>query len=166
MQSVAARLGCFFSCAARRAGFLRGSVLLALGLAALAGPLAAAGSGEALRPSGPAVRAELAEVVARQLQAWREDRTADAYACASTTLRAQFPLAAFVAMVRRGYPEIAANRSAEFGIARDDGARAEIFVRVVPARGAAVRYRYLLIREPDGWRIHGVIPDDRRRDDV
>ena len=166
MQSVLAKLGFLFSCGARRAWSLRGLTVFALGLASLAAPLSGAGSGEALRPTGPAVRAELEGVVGRQLQAWREDRPADAYACASAALRAQFPLAAFVAMVRRGYPEIAANRSAEFGIARDDGSRAEILVRVVPAEGSAVRYRYLLTREPDGWRIHGVVPDDRRRDDV
>ncbi|HEY0967537.1 MAG TPA: DUF4864 domain-containing protein [Opitutaceae bacterium] len=120
----------------------------------------------ALRPSRPDVKAAMETIVSAQLTAWREDRPADAYACASASIRAQFPLEAFVVMVRRGYPEIAANRRAEFSLARDNGVTGEVSVRVTPAEGSPVRYRYLLIREDAGWRINGVVADTRRRDEV
>lgn len=120
----------------------------------------------ALRPSRPEVKAALEAIVSAQLTAWREQRPADAYACASASIRAQFPLEAFVVMVRRGYPEIATNRRAEFSDARDNGATGELSVRVIPAEGRPVRYRYLLVREGAGWRIQGVLPDTRRREQV
>ncbi len=120
----------------------------------------------ALRPSRPDVKVALETIVSAQLTAWRENRPADAYACASASIRAQFPLEAFVVMVRRGYPEIATNRRAEFSAAQDNGRIGEVSVRVTPAEGSPVRYRYLLIREDAGWRINGVVPDTRRRDEV
>lgn len=120
----------------------------------------------ALRPSRPDVKAALEAIVSAQLTAWRENRPADAYACASASIRAQFPLEAFVVMVRRGYPEIASNRRAEFSQAQDNGTTGELSVRVTPSEGSPVRYRYLLVREGAGWRINGVVPDTRRRDEV
>ncbi len=119
-----------------------------------------------LRPSKPEVRRELEAVVAEQLRAWREDRPIDAYGYASSALRAQFPFEAFVVMVRRGYPGIVGNRRAEFSVARDNGGSAEVSVQVFPQKGEAVRYRYRLVREEAGWRINGVTPDTRPRDEV
>ncbi len=146
----------------------RGLRLSGFGLALILGLGAAfLGAAEpALRPSRPEVKAALEAVVSAQLMAWREDRPADAYACASASIRAQFPLQAFVVMVRRGYPEIATNREAEFSGAQDNGALGEVSVRVTPAEGSPVRYRYRLVREDAGWRINGVVPDTRRRDEV
>jgi hypothetical protein len=139
-------------------GLTRGLLLLGVTFLSAAEP--------ALRPSGPEVKAAIEAIVSAQLSAWRENRTADAYACASASIRAQFPLEAFVLMVRRGYPEIATNRRAAYSLAQDNGVTGELSVWVTPAEGKPVRYRYLLIRESDGWRINGVAPDTRRRDDV
>jgi len=135
-------------------------------LALLLGGVLLRAAAPALRPSRPETGAALEMTVSAQLRAWRENRPADAYALASSAIRAQFPLEAFVEMVRRGYPEIAGNRRAEFSGAWDNGETGELSARVIPVDGGPVRYRYLLIREAGGWRINGVVPDTRRRDEV
>lgn len=132
----------------------------------LAVPRLCAAAEAVRRPSRPEVRREQESIVTRQLRAWRENRPAEAYACAARGIRARFPLAAFVEMVRRGYPAIAANRGAEFGAAFEAGATGEIAVRVLAEPGEAVRYLYDLVREDEGWRIAGVRPDRQPRAEI
>lgn len=119
-----------------------------------------------MRPSAPRDRAEIRQVVEAQLKAWREGDQVRAYALAASGLRARYPLPAFVELVRRGYPEIAYNTRAELGSVVDDGSSAMVSVRVFGAGGRGVRYRYLLVREDQGWRISGVIGEVRPINEV
>lgn len=109
----------------------------------------------AMPASKPEVRKEIIAVIEAQLAAFRKGDAARAHTHASAELRAQKPLRAFTAIVRESYPEIWANTRAEFGIVRDDGARAAVTVQVYSKAGDA-GYDYALVREKAGWRIHGV----------
>jgi hypothetical protein len=115
------------------------------------------------RASTAAVRQEIVAVIAAQLAAFREGDPGGAYALASADLRAQRPPAAFAEIVRRNYPEIWTNTRAEYGIVRDDGARAAVAVQVYSKTGDAA-YDYELVRERSGWRIRGVLRRTARRE--
>jgi len=119
-----------------------------------------------LRPSAARERQEVRRVVEAQLVAWREEDFPRAYALAASALRAQFSLPAFIAMVRKGYPEIAFNTRAEMGPVVDNGTAARISVRVFGREGQAANVRYLLIREDGAWRISGVVGETRPINDV
>ncbi len=129
-----------------------------LRIAALVAVLARAGvaAETGLRASKPEVKVDVASVINGQLAAFRAGDAARAYTFAAAQLRAQKPLPAFAAIVRTSYPEIWANRRAEFGIVRDDGARATVTVQVY-GRDSAAAYDYTLQKEPTGWRILGVV---------
>lgn len=129
-------------------------LLVSVLLAALQGPATAAAA--ELRVSPAEVRREVVAVIEGQLQALRERRVDDAYALASTPFRAQRTRDQFAGLVRQGYPEIWASTRAESGSVRDDGRRATAAVRVYSQAGD-VDYDYALVREPAGWRIHGVV---------
>lgn len=109
-----------------------------------------------MRASKPEVRADIVATINGQLGAFRAGDAARAFSFAATELRAQKPLPAFTAIVRTSYPEIWANRRAEFGIVRDDGARAIVTVQVY-GRETDAAYDYTLKKEPAGWRILGVV---------
>ncbi len=126
----------------------------------------ASGAEADMRPSRPVVRAALVAVVDAQLEAWREQHFTGAYALAAAGIRAHFPLEAFVAMVRQGYPEIADNVRADYGSAVDNGDAAMLSVRVYPREGSPVNRRYLLVREDGVWRIAGVIGETRPLNEV
>lgn len=121
-------------------------------LLAGAGPL----RGAEMRASKPDVRKDVVTAIEGQLTAFRRGEVEQAYRFAAADLRAQKPLPAFVAIVQGNYPEIWANRRAEFGIVRDDGTRATVTVQVYAKDGDA-GYDYTLIRERAGWRIYGVV---------
>ena len=124
-------------------------------LVVVSGRAGAAGE-QTSRASKPEVRAEVVAAINGQLAAFRADDAARAFTFAAAELRAQKSLAAFVAIVRTSYPEIWANRRADFGIVRDDGARAMVTVQVY-GRDAAAAYDYTLKKEAAGWRIFGVV---------
>ncbi len=115
------------------------------------------------RASTAAIRQEIVAVVAAQLAAFRNGDPGGAYALASADLRTQKSPAAFTEIVRRNYPEIWANTRAEYGIVRDDGARAALTVQVYSQTGDAA-YDYELVRERSGWRIRGVLRRTARRE--
>lgn len=125
--------------------------------------VAALAAGEAPpRASKPGVKQEIVGVIEAQLAAFRAGDTARARTFAAAELRAQKPLPAFAAIVEQSYPEIWRSERAEFGIVRDDGARATVTVQVF-ARGGAAAYDYTLQREPAGWRILGVLRHTPRK---
>lgn len=111
----------------------------------------------ALRASKPETKKEIVAVIEAQLAAFRKDDPALAYTFSSVRLRAQRPLRSFSAIVRGSYPEIWHSRSAEFGLARDDGEQARIPVHVTAAEGGEATFDYLLVKERVGWRIAGVL---------
>lgn len=112
--------------------------------------------GAEMRASKPDVRQEVVKVIEGQLTAFRRGDLEQAYRFAAAELRAQKPLPAFAAIVQGSYPEIWANRRAEFGIVRDDATRATVTVQVYAKEGDAA-YDYTLVRERAGWRIYGVV---------
>lgn len=124
-------------------------------LAALFGREAAAGEA-VMRASKPGVRADIMTTINGQLAAFRAGDVARAFTFAAAELQKQKPLSDFTAIVRTSYPEIWANRRAEFGIVRDDGARATVTVQVY-GRESDAAYDYTLKKEPAGWRIFGVV---------
>ncbi len=109
-----------------------------------------------MRASSAAVRKEVIAAVEAQLGSFRKGDVAGAFGMASTALRAQRSAAVFAAMVESGYPEIWANTRAEFGVVRSDGTKAEVVVQVYSKTGSA-GYDYALVKEPNGWRVHGVL---------
>lgn len=129
-------------------------IALAAGVMLVAGAVRAADPG--LRASKPEVRREIVAAIDAQLAAFRAGDVKKAYGQASTALRAQKPLQAFVAIVRENYPEIWTNSRAEFGLVRDDGAEATVVVHVFGKDGDA-SYDYTLVKERAGWRIAAVL---------
>lgn len=119
-----------------------------------------------LRPSAASERKAIRRVVEAQLAAWRGEDFPRAYALAASAIRTQFPLPGFVAMVRKGYPEIAFNTRAEMGPVVDNGRTARMSVRVFGRDGRVANVRYLFVRENNEWRISGVVGETRPLNDV
>ena len=118
--------------------------------------LAASAGAADFRASSPAVRREVVAVIEAQLGAFRSGDVAAAYGQACVELRAQVPLRAFAAMIRSSYAEVWSNERAEFGLVRDDGARASVRVHVWSG-GRRAAFDYALRRESAGWRIGSVV---------
>ncbi len=114
------------------------------------------------RASKPEVKREIVAVIDAQLAAFRAGDAARAHTFAAAEFRAQKPLPAFAAIVEQSYPEIWRSERAEFGIVRDDGARATVTVQVF-AKESAAAYDYTLQREAAGWRILGVLRHTPRK---
>jgi hypothetical protein len=95
-------------------------------------------------------------VIRGQLEAFRKKDFVAAYQFAAPAIQTQFALADFETMVRRGYPVIARNVDAVFGLTLDDGQRAAATVRVIGPGKLAVSFRYLLEKVDGKWRIAGV----------
>ncbi len=110
-----------------------------------------------MRASKPEVRKDVVAAIEGQLAAFRAKDTNKAYTFAAATLRAQTPLRQFLRIVEINYPEIWANTKGEFGVVRDDGARATVLVQVF-AKEDRADYDYGLVKERDGvWRIDSVL---------
>lgn len=122
---------------------------------------AAAGAAPA-RASKPEVKVAVVTVIEAQLAAFRVSDVAKAYDYAAAELRAQKPMSAFAAIIEASYPEIWRSQRAEFGIVRDDGARATVTVQVFGQENAAA-YDYTLVKESAGWRIIGVLRHTPRK---
>ena len=110
------------------------------------------------------MRKEIIGTIDGQLAAFRKKDITKAFAFSAAALRAQKPLPIFVAIVRASYPEIWANTHADYGIVRDDGETATVVVRVYAKDGNA-SYDYTLVREPEGWRIEGVLRHDPSKEE-
>jgi hypothetical protein len=135
-------------------------LLMWLALCITAGPHIRAEG--ALRASRPEVKRAVLEVIDGQLAALRAGDVTKAYGFAASTLRAQTPLRAFVAIVQTNYPELWANERAEYGIVRDDGSRARVLVQVF-SEGRDATFDYVLVRERGIWKIGSVLRHDSRR---
>lgn len=97
------------------------------------------------------------DVIERQLNAFRSDDGAGAYALASPAIRQMFPSAdSFMDMVRQGYRPVYRPRGHTFGETRDVDAGLEQTVRIDDADGVGWTAIYTLERQPDGsWAIAG-----------
>lgn len=113
-------------------------------------------AGPPLLLSTEPVKAELVRVIGSQLSAFRRGDYTGAYAFADSNLQAQVTPAVFEHMVKTGYPAMARSRSASFGMILDNGVQAIVTVGIQTQSGRLIQYRYLLRREPDGWKISGV----------
>src|SRR6185503_1187269 len=94
--------------------------------------------------SKPEMKKAIVAVIDGQLAAFRKGDSAQAYTFAAADLRAQKPLRTFTAIVRENYPEIWSSTRAEFGIVRDDGAKATVTVQVY-AKDTEASYDYVLV---------------------
>jgi len=111
-------------------------------------------------------RKEVVAVIEGQLAAFRAGDVNKAYSLAAVPLRAQTPQRTFAAIVKTSYPEIWSNTRAEFGLVRDDGARATVIAHVYSEDGYAA-FDYVLLKERNGWRIGSVVRHTgKKRDDV
>ena len=134
-----------------------------VGIVLLLGLLATATAAEPeLRLSSRKTRDEVRAVVEAQLAALRAGDFEAAYDFASAGIRRQFDARLFAAMIRRGYPALLRPGQSDLGIVRDDGAdQAQILVTVTDRQGRSTVYRYLLEKEEAGWRISGVVLEQR-----
>ena len=135
---------------------------LVLGLILL-GVAAGAGAGESeLRLSAKKVREEVRAVVEGQLAALRTGDFAAAYEFAATGIRRQFDERVFALMIKRGYPALLHPDKTDVGVVRDNGAgSAQVTVTVTDRLNRGTVYTYLLVREKPGWRITGVVLEQK-----
>ena len=100
----------------------------------------------------------MTRTVLEQLDAFRRDDWAAAYAYASSSIQARFGVEAFRQMVTSGYAPIA--RSAKATVSRAelvDAGRGFVEVRVEGANGETIDALYELVDEEGHWRIEGVL---------
>lgn len=102
-------------------------------------------------------RAATRSVIERQIEAFRSDDAAGAYALASPTIQRMFPSEGrFLDMVREGYRPVYRPRSYDFGELREMGTGLEQAVGVQDAAGVDWDAIYSLERQADGsWKISG-----------
>jgi hypothetical protein len=134
---------------------LRALVLAGLLLLLAQGPAGA----ESPAAIGPADRRAILSVIGEQLEAFRRDDGAAAFAFASPGIRAQFrDPETFMAMVRSGYRPVYRPREVEFRDLVELAGRLTQRVLLVGPDGVAVVAHYFMQRQPDGsWRIDGCI---------
>jgi hypothetical protein len=99
-----------------------------------------------------------ADLILRQLEAFRRDDYDGAYAFASEDIQQAFDRVSFERMVRSGYPEIAHSSSAV--VSRMDVAQeghVHIRMKVKGTNGNTVEALYDMVREGAGWRVNGVV---------
>ena len=114
------------------------------------------GSVQPLHQSTAEVRRQVVGVVESQFAAFQDGDYARAYSFAASKLQQQLTVAAFERMVKDGYPIIAYWRAVTFGTVEDNGREAVVLVTVQGRSGRTRFFRYVLVREENGWRISGV----------
>ena len=104
-------------------------------------------------------RDAIRSVIQAQLEAFRRDDAAGAYAEAAPGIRQMFPTPEiFLDMVRRGYPPVYRPRSAEFTRLDTEDGQVVQHVEIVGPDGETHTAIYTMEREPDGtWRIAGCV---------
>ena len=129
----------------------------------LGGMLAAARAAEPeLRLSPKAIRDEVQAVVEGQLAALRTGDFEAAYDFAAAGIRQQFDVRLFALLIKRGYPALLRQQAADLGLVRDNGAGvAQVVVTVSDALKRSTVYRYWLMKEKAGWRISGVVLEQK-----
>lgn len=115
-----------------------------------------------MRLSPKKIRDEVRAVVEAQLAALRTGDFDAAYDCAAEGIRRQFDAWLFAAMIRRGYPALLRQDKTDLGVVRDDGeGTAQLLVTVIDRQNRSTVYRYWLVQEEAGWRISGVVLEQR-----
>ena len=106
---------------------------------------------------GAADGAEIDRVITAQIEAFRHNDAAAAFALASPGIQAKFGDSThFIDAVRQAYPQVYRPRSFRFTTLTDDDGRPRQHVEVVGPDGALVTAVYDLEHEADGsWRIAG-----------
>jgi len=128
----------------------------------LLGAVAGLAAEPELRLSPKKIREEVRAVVEEQLAAFRAGDFKHAYALASAGIKAQFDERLFAALIRRGYPALLRAGEADLGVVRDqDGEEAQLTVAVTDRQKRAIVYRFSLVKEADGWRINGVVLEQK-----
>ena len=98
-------------------------------------------------------------IITSQITAFRADEGAKAFAHASPTIRRQFGTAGnFMAMVKKGYPQVYRPQSFKFGkITTEMSGRPTQRVHITDAKGQSWTALYAFEQQQDGtWRIAGV----------
>lgn len=97
------------------------------------------------------------DLISKQIEAFRRDDAAGAFAFASPGIRDMFGSErSFLDMVQRAYPAVHRPRSFTFGPARDVGDGFEQSVAIQDEQGADWDAIYSLEKQPDGsWKISG-----------
>ena len=110
-------------------------------------------------PPDPADVAAIREVIEAQLQAFRADDSAQAFAYASPAIQSIFKNPdTFMSMVRAGYKPVYRPREVEFRDLVPVEGRWTQRVLVVGADGVPVVAQYVMEQQPDGsWRIDGCV---------
>jgi hypothetical protein len=119
-----------------------------------------------LSPSTAPMKEKLHAVIRQHLEAFRRDDFAGAYKFAAPGIKGQFPETEFGAMVKKGYPIIAASTGAVFGITLDDGQRAVVNVRVIGKDKQSETFKYLLESSDGEWRIAGVFEQEEKSEAI
>lgn len=119
-----------------------------------------------LSPSTAPRKEKIHAVIRQQLEALRRGDFTAAYKFAAPGIKEQFPVAEFEAMVRKGYPVIAASTEAIFGITLDDGERAVVSVRVIGKEKQSGTFQYLLELSGGEWRIAGVFEQQEKSEPI
>lgn len=126
--------------------------------AALAWPLVLAPSGGARADASPSDASAIRSVITAQIEAFRRDDGAAAFALAAPGIRQRFGDGdTFLGAVRTAYRAVYRPRSFTFGAlsAQADGDESQIVDLIGPDGGLAVAH-YTMEPEPDGtWRIAG-----------
>ncbi len=121
-------------------------------LAVFAAALMAVTSAEAAEPEA----SEITRTIARQIEAFRRNDAAAAFAIAAPAIQKRFvDPATFMAMVAQGYPQVFRPRSIRFAEQAVRGDDAVQKVIVVGPDGVVVAALYQLVRIDGTWRING-----------
>lgn len=115
-----------------------------------------------MRLSPKKIRDEVHATVETQLNALRDGDFERAYEMASSAIKEQFDVRLFAALIRHGYPALLQANEADIGIVRDkNGELAQVTVSMLDRRKRNVVYTYWLVKEEAGWRINGVVQEQK-----
>jgi ABC-type transporter MlaC component len=107
------------------------------------------------QPAGDAAAA--AELVLRQLDAFRRNDYDTAYTFASAEIHRLFDRQAFEDMVKRGYPEIADSVRARVASTRTaPNGNVHLVIKIRGANGQQIEALYEMVHEEGAWKINGV----------
>ena len=109
-----------------------------------------------------AERSAIRDVIEAQLEAFRRDDGAGAFAYASPAIQRMFGTPErFMRMVREGYAPVYRPRRVDFRDLVTEGGRLTQRVRLVGPDGRPVIANYFMERQPDGtWRIDGCVLEE------
>ncbi len=116
---------------------------------------------EAVRvfPSDAATRNAVVDVLAKQLNAIRNEKFDEAYQHASEGIRQQIPLTEFERMVRIQFEPMLKYEKLEISEVYDDGTQALVRARLSIQGTPVAIYSYVMALEENQWRVGGVLPE-------